>query len=171
MPNRPTKDEYSAYYGTYIDLVPAGDLLQSLSLQMEETTKKFSALTEEQEAHRYAPDKWSVKEVLGHIIDTERIMSYRLLRFARGDETPLTGYEDEAYVTAGSFDSRRLSDLVEEYKAVRGATLALIKGVPTDAWTRKGMANNSECSARALAYIIAGHELHHGKILEERYHV
>jgi uncharacterized damage-inducible protein DinB len=171
MTNRPTKDEYNDYYGKYMDLVPEGDLLHSLSQQLEETTKKFSGLTEEQEAHRYAPGKWSVKEVLGHIIDTERIMCYRLLRFARGDETPLSGYEDEAYVREGSFDSRRMSDLLEEYRAVRGSTLALFKGVPVDAWTRKGMANNSECSARALAYIIAGHELHHGKILEERYHV
>ncbi len=171
MMNRPASDEYAAYYGKYIALVPDGSLPEWLSRQLVETTKLLSGLTNEQEAFRYAPGKWSVKEVLGHLIDTERIMSYRLLRIARGDETPLAGYEDEAYVLQGSFDSRPMSALLEEFRAVRGSTIALINGVPEEAWTRRGIANNSELSARALAYIIAGHELHHRKLLSERYHL
>ncbi|MDR7317402.1 DinB family protein [Brevibacillus nitrificans] len=171
MITRPMQDEYGAYYGRYIDFVPDGDLVQLLAAQMQETAKQYSALTKEQEEHRYAPGKWSVKEVLGHLIDTERIMSYRLLRFARADETDLAGYDDEAYVAQGSFSSRPLSDLLEEYKAVRLATIALLKGLPEESWMRKGTANNNVCSVRALAFIIAGHELHHRNILVERYEV
>ncbi|RNB87915.1 DinB family protein [Brevibacillus nitrificans] len=171
MITRPMQDEYIAYYGRYIDLVPDGDLVQLLAAHIQETTKQYSALTKEQEEHRYAPGKWSVKEVLGHLIDTERIMSYRLLRFARADETGLAGYDDEAYVAQGSFSSRSVSDLLEEYQAVRLATIALLKGLPEESWMRKGTANNSVISVRALAFIIAGHELHHRSILVERYGV
>ncbi|WNC12733.1 DinB family protein [Brevibacillus brevis] len=168
---RPTNEEHIAYYGKYVNLVPEGDLLLQLSRQMEETVQMLSGLTEEQENYRYAPGKWSVKEVLGHLIDTERIMSYRLLRIARGDQTPLAGYDDEAYVAEGEFSSRRMSELLDEYKAVRQSTIAMFKGVPARAWERTGVANNSHCSARALAYIIAGHELHHGILLKDRYQI
>ncbi|MFD2371135.1 DinB family protein [Brevibacillus sp. GCM10020057] len=171
MLERPAKGEYNVYYTSYVDLVPEGVLLPLLLEQLEETTAKFSSLTEEQQDRRYAPGKYTVKEVLGHIIDTERIMSYRLLRIARGDQTPLAGYDDEAYVAAGAFATRPMKDMVEEFRAVRLSTVALLKGVPDHAWSRSGIANDSEITARALAYIIAGHERHHLRVLAERYGV
>lgn len=171
MLQRPKAEEYNAYYRKYIELVPEGNLLELLATQQDETTKKLSSLTEDQENYRYAQGKWSVKEVLGHLIDTERIMAYRLLRFARGDQSPLAGYEDESYVKEGMFHGREMADLLEEYQAVRASSISLLRGIPAEAWVRKGLANNSECSARALAYIIAGHELHHRSLLADRYRI
>ena len=119
--------------------------------------------------NRYLPEKWSVKEVLGHIIDTERIMAYRALRIARGDKTPIEGFEQDDYVRNGPFGHCRLSDLVEEFMHVRRATVAMFRNLDEPAITRKGVANKHEVTARALAYIIAGHELHHRRIVEEKY--
>lgn len=169
MSNRPTNEEYLPYYAQYIDLVPEGSLEDILVRQLEETTQLLSEISEEQANYRYAPGKWTLKEVIGHITDTERIMSYRLLRMARGDNTPLAGYDDEAYVKEASFHTRTLSELLEDYMAVRRSILSLLRGLPEEAWPRKGVANNSPFSVRALAYTIAGHELHHLKVIRERY--
>lgn len=166
---KPVKEEYPAYYHNYIQLVPEGDVLTHLSAQVEKTAAFFLGLTDEQADIRYAVGKWSIKEVLGHLTETERIMDYRALRIARGDLTSLAGYDDEAYVQEAQFFKRTMVDLVEEYKAVRMSTIALLKGLPEDAPKRKGYANNGEVSANAIAYIIAGHELHHLKIIEEKY--
>ena len=117
----------------------------------------------------YAPDKWSLKEVLGHLNDTERIMSYRALRIARSDQTPIEGFEQDDYVRNAHFASRPLEDLIEDYIAVRRATVSLFRNLDEEAWTRRGTANNNEVTVRALSYIIAGHELHHRRILEEKY--
>ncbi|WP_409344311.1 DinB family protein [Paenibacillus sp. MBLB4367] len=169
MTVRPAREEYAPYYDTYIRLVPEGDITDMLSRQLETISGFFAALPEDRALFRYAPGKWSLKEVLGHITDTERIMGYRLLRIARGDKTPLAGYDENDYVNGASFDSSPLTGLIEDYTAVRRSTLTLLRGLQEEAWSRMGVANNSELSARALAYIIAGHELHHLNVVKERY--
>jgi uncharacterized damage-inducible protein DinB len=117
----------------------------------------------------YAPGKWTVKQVLGHIIDAERIFSYRALRIARDDNTPLPGFEQDDYVANADFNSLSLTELLQEYSAVRRATILLFRHLPADAWTRRGTASDNEVTVRALAYIIAGHDQHHYRILCERY--
>lgn len=169
MWTKPTNEEFPAYYGKYIDLVSEGSLEDTLIKQLENTTALLSDVSETQANYRYALGKWTLKEVIGHIADTERIMSYRVLRIARGDQTPLAGYDDEQYVKEASFHSRSLPDLLEDFTAVRRSTLSLVRGLSENVWSRKGIANNSEISVSALAYIIAGHELHHVKIIKEKY--
>lgn len=169
MIGKPDATEYLHYYDRYIALVPEGDLLAQLSQQMDETLALLRSIPETQAGFRYAPDKWSIKELVGHLIDTERIFSHRALRFARNDRTPLPGYEQDDYVRNGSFDDCQLEELAGEFESVRRSTLSLFKNLAKDAWMRKGIANESEVSVRALAYIIAGHELHHREILRSRY--
>lgn len=167
--NRPDETEYLSYYGRYISLVPDGDILSVLSRQFDDTLALLKSIPESRAAFRYAPDKWSIKEVVGHMIDTERIFAYRALRFARNDRTPLPGYEQDDYVANGSFDEYPLDDLSAEFESVRRSTLFLFKHLDEEAWMRRGVANDSEASVRALAYIIAGHELHHREVLRSRY--
>ncbi|MFT8322056.1 MAG: DinB family protein [Bacillus sp. (in: firmicutes)] len=165
----PKKEEYPVYYENYINLVKEGCVMDQLVKQMDETASLFLNITDAQADYRYAEGKWSVKEVIGHITETERVMQYRALRIARGDQTSLAGYDDEEYVKEAIFSARSMEDLIEEYKAVRLSTIALLKGLPEGTPARIGYANNGEVSANAIAYIIAGHELHHLKILKERY--
>lgn len=169
MFTRPSTDEYGGHFGTYINLVQAGNLLDLLAENRDKTTALFSSLSEEQALHRYAPGKWSLKEVLGHMTDTERIMSYRLLRIARGDKTPLPGFDEGEFVEGASFDNDSTADLLEQYNAVRAATIALLKNLTPEAYVRRGIASNTEISARALAHVITGHEMHHVNIVRERY--
>jgi len=129
----------------------------------------LSGRDEEDGDIRYAPDKWTAKEVLGHVCDTERILAYRALRISRGDRTPIEGFEQDDYVRNGPFGRAPLAEIVEDYIAVRRATLTLLRNLDEAAWTRRGVANENEITVRALAYIIAGHELHHRRILEEKY--
>lgn len=167
--NKPDTTEYLPYYGKYVSLVPDGDILNVLGKQIEETVGLLNGIPESRANFRYAPDKWSIKELVGHVIDTERIFAYRALRFARNDKTPLPGYEQDDYVSNASFDSCTLTDLASELKTVRQSTLFLFKHLDESAWMRRGLANDSEASVRALAHIIAGHELHHREILRSRY--
>lgn len=169
MLSRPTPDEQGSYYSLYIDKVPEGDLFSILVEQMKDTVALLSSLDDAQADYRYAPGKWSVKEVLGHISETERIMCYRLLRVARGDQTPMAGFDEEAFVRTGCFHARGMTDLLEEFTSVRQATLTLLRGVPEEAWTRTGNVSNGVLSARALAYVLSGHEKHHVQVLQERY--
>jgi DinB superfamily len=166
---RPQPGEYAPYYDRYISLVKSEDLVGELEEQRRQTLLLLSGRSEADGDLRYAPDKWSVKEVLGHINDTERIMSYRALRIARGDATPIEGYEQDDYVRNGPFARRALADLIEDYIAVRRATISLFRNLDEADWTRRGVANKNEVTVRALAYIIAGHELHHRRIIEEKY--
>jgi hypothetical protein len=166
---RPQPGENAPYHDRYISLVPGNDVLAALEEQRRQMLLLLSGSTEADGELRYAPNKWSLKEVLGHINDTERIMSYRALRIARGDATPIEGYEQDDYVRNSPFARRLLSDLVEDYIAVRRATVSLFRNLDETAWTRRGKASNNEVTVRALAYIIAGHELHHRRILEEKY--
>jgi hypothetical protein len=166
---RPRSDEYLAYYSRYISLVPDGDLVETLRSQMAETQSLLRAIPEVRASHRYAPGKWSIKEVVGHMADVERVMTYRALRIARGDATPLPGFDENAYVPAGNFESRALTSVAHELAEVRRATIAFFETLDPEAAARRGSANNVEVSARALAYIVAGHERHHVGILRERY--
>jgi uncharacterized damage-inducible protein DinB len=167
--SRPGSDEYAPYYESYISKVPNQGLLQLLKDQVEQTCALLSQVPEADANAAYAPGKWTIKEVTGHIVDTERIMAYRLLRVARGDATPLPGFEQDDYVRDGGFQGRTLASLVEEFRLVRASTLALLQGLDDRALTRRGVANGNAVSARALAFIIAGHERHHMDILRERY--
>ena len=166
---RPEPGEYAPYYEKYVSLVPGSDILATLDTQRRQTLLLLSGRDETEGDFRYAPDKWSAKEVIGHVCDTERVFAYRALRIARADQTPMEGFEQDDYVKNGGFNDRTLADLAEEYAQVREATLALFLGLGGDAWQRRGVANKNEVTVRALAYIIAGHELHHRRILEEKY--
>lgn len=166
---RPAAGEYNEYYAAYIARVPNGDLTEQLVRQHDVTRTLLGGLTPERARHRYAPDKWSVIEVVGHVADAERIFSYRALRIARGDTTALPGFDEKVYVPAGRFEERPLAAVLGELTAVRGATLALLRGLPEDALARRGTASGYAVSVRALLYIIAGHELHHVNVLRERY--
>jgi hypothetical protein len=169
--SRPANDEYAPYYETYISKVPDQDLLQLLASQIEVTCAMLRNVPESGADASYAPRKWTVKEVVGHMIDTERIMAYRLLRVARGDTTPLPGFEQDDYVKSANFHLRTLGSLIEEFRLARASTLALLRGLDATTLTRRGAADGKPVSARALAYIIAGHERHHVGILQERYHL
>ncbi|HUX34827.1 MAG TPA: DinB family protein [Gemmatimonadaceae bacterium] len=166
---RPAADEFAPFYTGYVTGVPDGDITDLLAEQGRELTTLLEGLTDAQAEFRYAPDKWSVKEVVGHISDAERIFAYRALRISRGDATPLTGFDQDAYVARAHFGRRGLGDLVAEFTAVRAATTALFRGMTGDESRRAGSANGVPVSARALAYIAAGHARHHMRILHERY--
>ena len=166
---RPEATEHGTYFGRYISLVAGDDVVSQLDAQRRETLVLLSSLSEADGDHRYAPDKWSVKEVLGHVCDTERIMSYRALRIGRGDATPLAGFEQDDYVKTANFTRLGVGDSIEDYIGVRRATLTLFRNFEDTAWHRMGVVSENPASARALAYIIAGHELHHRKILQEKY--
>jgi hypothetical protein len=165
----PDSSEYAPYYGKYITLVAGDNVVAALEDQPRQTLALLSGLSEEQGDFRYAPDKWSIKEMLGHVIDAERVFSYRALRFARHDGTPLASFEQDDYVRAGGFGDRRLVDLIEEFVAVRRATVWLFRTLSPDAWMRRGVASGNPVSVRAVAYIVAGHELHHRAVLQEKY--
>ena len=166
---RPAPDEYAPYYSAYVSAVPDGEILVLLRDQLAETEALLREFRGERGDHRYAPGKWSVKEVVGHMADTERIFAYRALRFARGDRTPLPGYEQDDFVRGGNFSARPLPEIAGELRSVRMASITLFAGLSADALMRRGPANNVEFSVRALAWIIAGHERHHARVIREKY--
>jgi uncharacterized damage-inducible protein DinB len=166
---RPEPGEYAPYYDRYISLVEGSDILGTLDAQRRQMMLLLSGRDEADGDYRYAADKWNAKEVLGHMCDAERIFAYRALRIARADRTPMEGFEQDDYVKNGPFAAAPLADVVEDYIAVRRATLALLRNLDEAAWMRRGVANKHEVSVRALGYMIAGHELHHRRILEEKY--
>jgi uncharacterized damage-inducible protein DinB len=166
---RPDPSEHLPYYEKYVLLVPDGDLLSTLEEQMNETQALLRNVPEDRAMFRYGPGKWSVKEVVGHLIDTERIFTYRALRFARNDATPLPGFDENEFVANSDFDRRTLGGLLDEWEQVRRATLTFFRNLGEEAWDRRGNANNAAMSVRAAAWIIAGHERHHRTILRERY--
>lgn len=171
MFTRPASDEYTSYQNQYVSIVPDGNIIDLLERQQQETVDYYSKLNEQQALYRYAEGKWSLKEVLGHIADTEAIMSYRLLRIARGDRTALPGFEQDDYMEPASFDTLSNEELLERYTSIRRSTLSLLRTLPVNAPARRGIVINHEISVNALAYIISGHELHHLNIIRERYTV
>jgi len=166
---RPEPGEYAPYYERYISLIAGCDILGALEAQRRQMMLLLSGRHEDEGDIRYAADKWTAKEVLGHVCDSERIFAYRALRIARGDQTPIEGFEQDDYVRNGPFGRAPLAEIVEDYIAVRRATLTLLRNLDETAWARRGVANKNEITVRALAYVIAGHEVHHRRILEEKY--
>ena len=168
---RPEPDEIPSHYVGYVKRVPEPDPVVVCAEQIEVTTALLGGLSESDASYRYERGKWSIKEVVGHLADVERIMAYRALRIARGDTTPLPSFDENAYVPIAKFDSRSLADLVGEWRTARAATLALFRTFDADAWPRRGTASGKPVSVRALAYMIPGHERHHVEILRTRYGV
>jgi len=166
---RPESDEIPAHFAGYISKVTESDPVAVLAAQIDVTAALLRGLSDADALQRYAPGKWSVKEVVGHLTDTERIMGYRALRIARGDETPLPGFDEKAYVPPAKFDARPLADLVADFRTVRSATLGLFKSFDADAWRRRGTASGKPISVRAVGFMIPGHERHHEEILKTRY--
>ena len=166
---RPERDEYATDYETYVSLVPEGDIVGILSRQLDETLALLRSVPAAREDFRYEPGKWSLKEVVGHMTDAERIFSYRALCIARGDKANLPGMDQDEYMLGANFGARRLGDLSAEFDYVRRATLSLLRHLDDEAWLRRGTANDAEVSVRALAHMLAGHEAHHVNILRERY--
>ena len=166
---RPRAGEVGAYYFAYIDLVPEDDPLAVLESGIAETRSLLARLGEARGSHRYASGKWSVKELVGHIADGERVFAYRALRMARGDQTPLAGFEQDDYVASSASDRRTLADLVDELAHLRAANLLFFRGLEPAAWERTGTASDNPFVVCAFPYILAGHERHHRRVLAERY--
>ena len=166
---RPEPGEYAPYYDRYISLISGSDILGTLDSQRRQMLLLLSGRDESDGDFRYAPGKWTVKELLGHVCDTERMFAYRALRISRGDTTPIEGFDQDDYVRNGPFAHRPLAEVIEDYIAVRRATLTLFRNLDDVAWQRRGIANKNEVSVRAIAFTVAGHELHHRRILEEKY--
>lgn len=167
--SRPASSEHAPYYERYTSLVPEGDIVSILTQQLDEALQVLRGIDETRAGYRYAPDKWSIKQLVGHVIDGERIFAYRALRFARNDQTPLTGFDQDDFVRGGNFDEHNFADLVDEFENVRRASILLFKPLSEEAWLRRGTANDDEVSVRALAHIMAGHVTHHLQILRSRY--
>lgn len=165
----PGTDEYGAYYAGYISLVPDGDLVVLLRTQGDEVRRLVADAGESRGGYRYEPGKWSVREVIGHLADTERVFSYRALRIARDDATPLASFDENAYAATAGHDSRTLADLTAEWSAVRAASMALFESLNDVALARRGTASGKPLSARAAGFIVYGHTAHHLRILRERY--
>ncbi|HEY8197357.1 MAG TPA: DinB family protein [Gemmatimonadales bacterium] len=166
---RPAADEAAPFYHGYIAKVRGENIGEQLVDQLAEVERLLGSLDDTTSLARYSPGKWSVKEILGHLTDVERIFSYRLLRISRGDVTPLPGFDQDTYVPAAGFDERPLRDLAAEFRAVRLSSVALVNGLPSTSWSRRGNASGHPVSARALAYIIVGHVTHHLGTLRDHY--
>ncbi len=167
--NRPEKEEYAEYYETYVSLVEETDIVFALEKQSSEWQNLFAEISAEKVDFRYAEGKWSIKEVVGHLIDGERVFAYRALRFSRNDKTSLPGFEQNSYVANSNFSNAEFTDLVEELSLLRQANILFFKNLSDEAWLRTGTASEAEVSVRALAYIMVGHIRHHAKILRSRY--
>lgn len=174
MPNtsalRVEESEHAPYYATYIAPIADQDVTTLLSSQAG-ALDSLSSLSDAQGKHRYGPDKWSVKEVIGHMTDSERVFAYRMMRIARGDSTPLAGFDQRPYIDGANFDALPIATLIDGFRTTRAATLSLMQQIEDEAWARMGTASGFPVSARALAYIIAGHAAHHIVILRDKYGV
>jgi hypothetical protein len=168
MLTRPDSTEYADFYKNYIARVPDGSLLNFVAKQPGDYRQLLVGLSDEDASAPTAPGKWSVKQVLGHLCDTERVITYRVLRFARGDGKELQGFEQDDYVREAASNSRSLDDLLAEFESVRKSTIALLGSLPPGADTRSGLANGNRVTVRALAYIAGGHAQHHYELLKAR---
>jgi uncharacterized damage-inducible protein DinB len=167
--SRPEATEFAPFYAGYVAAVPEGDIINILRRDGDEWQTVLAVLPEARGDHRYAEGKWSIRQLVGHVSDAERIFAYRALRIARGDQSPLASFDENAYAETAGSDRRTISALAAELRVVRESTVALFSSLPEDAWTRTGTASGKTVSTRALAYITAGHAQHHLKILRERY--
>lgn len=162
-------DEYGAFYGTYIEHCKGKSLMEQLEMGEETLSDLLMGLSDEKMLSRYEPGKWSIKQVIGHMTDTERVMAFRALSFARGEKQAFPGYDQDQYVNEANFDERSAEGLIQEYRAVRESAILLFSSFSADMMMKRGTASNAEFTVRALGFIICGHELHHIKILKERY--
>lgn len=167
--NRPEKNEYAEFYAGYVALVEETDIIRALQNQPNELRDLLAGVSPEKEDYRYAENKWSIREMLGHIIDGERVFSYRALRISRGDETPLAGFEENSYVANSNFSEVKLAELLEEFALLRQSNVFLFKNLTDEMWRRTGTASEAKVSVRALAYITAGHVRHHANVLRSSY--
>jgi hypothetical protein len=169
MTRRPARDEAEEYYFGYIDQVPGTLVLPQLASQLGEMLALFDGISEEQSLHRYAADKWTIRQSLSHVNDTERLFVSRAFWFARGFESPLPSFDQHVAVTAAAANDRSWREHVDDFRAIRAATLTFFRGLPAPAWDRRGIASDNPFSVRALAYLTVGHAIHHNRILRERY--
>lgn len=167
--HRPETNEYADFYAGYVGRVPDGNILALLQTEHDRTVSSLRGLTPEQASHRYEAGKWSVKEVVGHVIDTERMFGYRAHCFARQDPARLPGFDQNDYAKNSNAGARSLPDLVDELDAVRGSSIALFRGLDEAMWSHRGIGSECEFTVRALAYIIVGHAIHHRNVIETRY--
>jgi len=165
----PDRHEAAEYYYTYIDQVPAGDIRQVLSTQLNDVVAVLGAIPDEKSRHRYSPDKWTIRQLTSHLNDTERVFSFRAFWFARGYETPMPSFDQDVAIALAGADERPWQSHIDEFRAVRSATIRLFENLPEAAWSRRGIASENPVTVRALAYITAGHVAHHLKILRDRY--
>jgi hypothetical protein len=163
------RTEAAEYYFTYIDQVGTGDIRSILEAQTHETVSFLRGIPDERSLHRYAPDKWSIRQAVGHVNDAERVFAFRALWFARGFDSPLPSFDQNVAVFTADSDERTWQSHIDEFQTIRAATLAFFKNLPDDAWMRRGVASGNPFTVRALAYVVAGHVAHHTKILRERY--
>lgn len=166
---RPGPDEFFEYYSRYVNFVPDGDIIDILTEQRGTTLDLLKNISEKKGEFRYAPGKWSVKDVIGHVIDVEWIFTYRGLRFARADKTPLAGMEQDEFMEGANFGDRTVSSLAEEYKHLRAAGITLFGSFSDEILSRSGLASGYEFTVRSIVHILAGHERHHVGVLKERY--
>jgi hypothetical protein len=166
---RPAADEFAPFYAGYVQQVPDGDIVEAMIGGAEISAALLGDLPDDIASRAYAPGKWTLKEVVLHCADTERIFAYRALRIARGDTTPLPGFDENAYTPLSGASSRTLEDILDELQSVREASVTLFSGLPSEAWTRRGMASGKEVSVRGIAWITAGHLLHHMGVIQDRY--
>lgn len=166
---RPEKEEYAEFYAGYVSLVEETDIVSAMEKQIGELENLLSRIGEEKSLYAYAPGKWTIKELVGHLTDSEKIFAYRALRISRGDQTPLERFEQNAYVENSNFNSTSFADLSEELSAARRSNYLMFKNLPQNAWNNFGTASNFPVSVRALAYIMVGHIRHHSNILREKY--
>jgi hypothetical protein len=168
---RPRETEFAPFYAGYVSLVPEGEVLGVLEAQPGEVSRLAASVPQTRETHRYAAGKWSIREVLGHITDGERVFGYRAFCISRGDQTSLPAFDEGEYVKTSRFDTRSLGELARDFAAIREANLTVLRRLPEADWERAGTANAKRVSVRALAYIMAGHVRHHLGILRDRYGV
>jgi uncharacterized damage-inducible protein DinB len=168
---RPATSEYPPYFSRYIDRVPEGDMVALLRANSASLDATLGAVDEARSGYRYAEGKWSIRQILGHLLDVERVFVYRALHIARGDAAPLPGFEQDDYAAVAGSDARQLADLRDELRALRESTIRFFSSLPDGAWTRMGVVSGNEMSVRAIAHIIVGHAQHHLQVLAERYDV
>ena len=166
---RPTSGDYADYMEAYVSKVPEGSIIQHLRMQVDQVSGLFTQMTDEEAAFRYAAGKWSLKQVVGHLTDSERVFVYRALRFARQDATELPGFDENEYADNGSFDRRSIADLLTEWVLTRRSSISFFATLGEEAWDRSGVASGSRCTVRGLAFVIAGHVEHHRRVILERY--
>lgn len=166
---RPKENEFPPFYADYIARVPETDILAALRDQPRELKRIADSVGPDKERFRYAPDKWSVREIFGHLVDAERFFGHRAFCISRSDPNPLPGFDENSYVARSSYDARPLAELVKDFTLLREANSRHLENLEASAWPREGVANNAQITVRALAYIMTGHARHHLAVLKERY--